>query len=398
MKRRCWEDKLQGARPSVFAAAPKPSRYIKTLHTTQSALLLSIVACCAWAASSAQQTNAVSAQQDATTLLQQGRLLASSGRLAEAEVPLVKAAALAPGDARILSLLAQVKSRLGETDDAVQLFRRVVVVEPHSAEAHLNLAIALADIPDAQGALIEVEKALQLNPTSSRAHLNRARLLADTGQTLKARTEFQRAAQLKPNDPEIELFWGLLEKNDHRPEAAASLFSKIVAQQPENGRAYILLGQCLEITHHESQAIQAWEHAVALDPTSEEALYALAQAQRNTDPAAAAGTLDKFNHLHEQKQQTDRARELGNAAYAAMQQQAWSTAIATLQQAIKICEQCALLADLHQRLGLAQCHQGDIEIGERELRIALSMKPNDRQTVEALQWVDKEKKRKGISQ
>ena len=364
----------------------------------QSALLLAIVTCCAWVASSAQQAKDAAPQQDEAALVQQGQALASSGRLAEAELPLVKAAALAPGDAQLLTLLAQVKSRLGETDAAVHLFRRVVVVEPHSAEAHLNLAIALADTPDAQGALLEVGKALQLNPKSSRAHLNRARLLADTGQTLKARTEFQRAAQLKPNDPEIELFWGLLEKNDHQPEAAASLFSKIVAQQPENGRAYFLLGQCLEITHHESQAIQAWEHAVALDPTSEEALYALAQAQRNTDPVAGARTLDKFNQLHEQKQHTDRARELGNAAYAAMQQQEWTTAIATLQQAIEICKQCALLADLHQRLGLAQCHRGDLDSGERELHIALSMKPDDRQTVEALQWVNQEKRRQGNPQ
>ena len=311
-------------------------------------------------------------------------------------MPLVKAASLAPRDAQILTLLAQVKSRLGERDDAVQLLRRVTVIAPQSAEAHLNLAIALADRPDARGALIEVEKALQLDPKSSRAHLNRARLLADTGQTLKARTEFRRAAQLKPNDPEIELFWGLLEKNDHRPEAAASLFSKVVASQPENGRAYFLLGQCLETEHHETEAIDAWKHAVALDPNSEEELYALAQAQRNTDPAAAARTLDKFNQLHEQKQQTDRARELGNAAYAAMQQQAWTNAIATLQQAIEICKQCALLADLHQRLGLAQCHSGDLDGGERELRMALAMKPDDRQTVEALQWV--EKKRQGTTQ
>ncbi len=391
-------DKQHDASASLAAAAAKPICHIKTKHTTHLTLLLSIVVCYASAASSAQQVETLTLQQDTPALVQQGQALASSGRLAEAEVPLVKAASLAPGNARILTLLAQVKSRLGETGDAVQLFRRVSVLEPQSADAHLNLAIALADTSDGQAALNEVEKALQLDPKSSRAHLNRARLLADTGQTVKARTEFHRAAQLKPNDPEIELFWGFLEKNDHRPEVAAALFSKIVAKEPENGRAYFLLGQCLEMSHHETQAIDAWQHAVTLDPASEKALYALAQAQRHTDPAAAAQTLDKFNHLHEQKQRTDRAREMGNAAYAAMQQQAWTSAIATLQQAIEVCNQCALLADLHQRLGLAQCHRGDLDSGERELRIALSMKPDDRQTVEALQWVDKERKRQGITQ
>ena len=70
-----------------------------------------------------------------------------------------------------------------------------------------------------------------------------------------------------------------------------------------------------------------------------------------------------------------------------MQQQEWQAAVLTLQEAVQLCASCSLEADLHQRLGLAECHSGNLAEGERELRVALALKPNDRETTLALQWV-----------
>jgi Flp pilus assembly protein TadD len=345
------------------------------------------IVCCLVALSTAAQHNPATPAQDAAALLQQGQSLASAGRLAEAEVPLTAAASLAPHDIQLLTLLAEVKSRLGEQAEAVQLFRQVAAVQPRSSTAHLNLAIALADTSDAQSALVEVEKAIRLDPRNARAHLNRARLLADTGRSSDARAEFLRASQLDPNNVEVDLFRGIFEKENHRPQVAAPLLRKVVEKQPGNARAYFLLGQTLAAAGKQEDAIAAWQHALTLDPASEETVYALSQALRVKDPAAATQMLEKFKQLRVEKGQTDRARELGNQAYAAMQQQAWPEAIASLQQAIKICQHCVLEAALHQRLGLAECHNGDLDTGERELRTSLALDPNDELTLKALNWV-----------
>lgn len=102
--------------------------------------------------------------------------------------------------------------------------------------------------------------------------------------------------------------------------------------------------------------------------------------------------LEKFKLLQLRDQATDQARNLGNQAYAAMQEQSWPTAIAALRQAIEICHECMLAADLHQRLGLAECHAGNLDDGEAELRLALSLKPDDRETVSALQWIQDQRR------
>ncbi len=333
------------------------------------------------------------ATQQVTSLFHQGQSLASMGRLAEAEVPLTAAASLAPHDVQVLTLLAEVKSRLAEHADAVRLFRQVTVEQPRSSTAHLNLAIALADTSDASGALVEVEKAIRLDPRNARAHLNRARLLADSGRSTESRAEFLRASQLEPNNVEVDLFWAMFEQQSHRPLAAVPLLRRVVGKQPGNARAYFLLGQTLSAVDKQNDAIVAWQHALALDPGSEETVYALSQALRGKDPAAATQMLERFQHLRAEKERTDRARELGNQGYAAMQKEAWPVAIDMFQQAINTCQHCILEAALHQRLGLAECHNGDLDSGESELRTSLAIDPNDKQTLEALDWV---KAQKGI--
>ena len=198
---------------------------------------------CVSALRDSAQTPLEAPAEDTATLLDRGQKLASAGRLAEAAVPLTSALAHAPDDMRIVVLLAEVKSRLGESAEAVQMFRRVVTAQPQSAKAHLYLAIALADTSNLRSALSEVEKAIRLDPGDARAHLNRARMLADAGHDVEARVEFERAARLDPQSSEIEFFWGSFEKDHHRLKAAVMLLKNAVAGQPENGRAYFLLGQ-----------------------------------------------------------------------------------------------------------------------------------------------------------
>lgn len=349
------------------------------------------ILCCLAALSAAAQHSSATPAQDQTALFEQGQSLAAAGRLAEAEAPLTAAAALAPHDIPLLTLLAEVKSRLGEQADAVRLFRQLAAAQPRSSVAHLNLAIALADTSDTQSALVEVETAIRLDPRNARAHLNRARLLADSGRSSASRAEFLRASQLDPNSAEIDLFWGVFEKENHRPQVAIPLFRKVVEKQPDNARAYFLLGQALAAVGKQNDAIAAWQHAFALNPKSEETAYALSQALRAEDPASASQMLATFKQLRAVKEQTDRARELGNQAYAAMQQQAWPAAIDALQQAIEVCQHCMLEAALHQRLGLAECHNGNLDTGEKELRTSLALNPNDEQTLKALNWVIEQK-------
>jgi hypothetical protein len=54
---------------------------------------------------------------------------------------------------------------------------------------------------------------------------------------------------------------------------------------------------------------------------------------------------------------------------------------------IEVCGDCAIKADLHKKLGLTQCQMGDIDNGEKELRLAQSMKPPDPDIERALERI-----------
>src|SRR5258708_12053642 len=172
------------------------------LQTTQRAgesnrasVFVLVVACCALNLSSIF----AAAQQGAppsSELLDQGRKLLEAGKIAEAELVLDRAEKLAPSDSLILDLDAQVKGRLGEYASAVALLKRVIRLIPQSAQAHVDLAIALADSGDLNSALAETSSAISIAPGLAIAHLHRSRILSDVSRAGEARNEFALAVPL----------------------------------------------------------------------------------------------------------------------------------------------------------------------------------------------------------
>src|SRR5580704_12433836 len=140
------------------------------------------------AAGQSRPINPQSASSPVDQLMQEGQNLAAQGRLADAE--------LAPENYALLTLLGKIEGRVGKHADAIALFRRVVSGQPKSADAHVNLAIALADAGQLEEALNETSTAALLSPKSASVHVNRARLLADLHRPEEAEKEFSIANQL----------------------------------------------------------------------------------------------------------------------------------------------------------------------------------------------------------
>ena len=343
------------------------------------------------AATCVAQGNAAPQAVDAESFLAQGQTLATADRLAEAEAKLEEAVKVDPSNLHAITLLAKVKARLGESKEAVELFRRVVLADSGSSTAHLDLAIALADSGETAASLEELRRSISLDPKSAQAHLNLARILSDSREVVAAGGEFKKAAALAPDDPDVYLYWAMSEKDNHRSVQAIPLFKRALQLQPDNALALFSLGNCLHELGRDTEAVAAWRRAVAINPMFEQALYALSQALRTNSPSQSAEFLKRFEEVRSSKQNNVQATQLGNKAFAAMQRQDWQAAIESLREAIQVCNQCAINAALHQRLGLAECHQGDLEAGETELRRALELNPNDRTTVTALEWVSKQK-------
>jgi tetratricopeptide (TPR) repeat protein len=331
--------------------------------------------------SAAAQTHQPASPQqqlaEAQTLLQQNRL-------AEAEVVLTNAQTLTPGNTEILTLLARVKTRLGESSAAIALFEQVAALKPNSPAAHLDLAIALSDAGDLNRALDQATLASHLAPANALAHLNRARILADLKRADEANAEFAIAARRGPENPDTYFYWALLERERNHLVHEAELLQRTVKLQPDNSKAWFLLGRSLNEQGRTAQAIPALRRAMELNPHAESAYYMLARILQPSDPTEATRLMNQFHAVRDQDAALEAAKRLGDQGYQASNNQQWSEAVRIYHQALATCGDCAIAAALHKNLGLALCHSGDIPAGRAELEQSMKLDPNDPDTIKAL--------------
>src|SRR6267143_347992 len=92
-----------------------------------------------------------------------------------------------------------VLTRMGRQSEAVPCFRKVVDLDTKSAEAHLNLGIALADQFDLLGALAEFSEAVRLAPDAYAPHYNKGRVLVDLRRNEEAKRLQARFETLQRN-------------------------------------------------------------------------------------------------------------------------------------------------------------------------------------------------------
>jgi tetratricopeptide (TPR) repeat protein len=317
-------------------------------------------------------------------LLAQARILLSAGKLAEAELVLDRAAKLAPSDPVILTLDAKVKGRLGEYSSAVDLLRRVIRLIPKSAQAHVDLAIALADSGDLENALVETGTAISITPGLAIAHLNRARILDDMKKDPEAEDEFAFAARLAPGNPDCYFYWSFAERAQGKFTKEAELLQRVVKLEPSDVKAHIMLANNLLDQNRTAEAVAELRSALAIDPNSAKAIYKLSRAVHAADPEESKRLRDQFDRLKMQNSIVNQAKALANEAFHAFTVQDWRQSVRLYGEALETCGDCEIESTLHRDLGLTLCRDGQIERGAEELRKALALNPEDRDAAKAL--------------
>lgn len=97
--------------------------------------------------------------------------------------------------------------------------------------------------------------------------------------------------------------------------------------------------------------------------------------------------MERVHELEHDQQTIDRVNMLGNQANEKMDEANYKVAIDDLKNAIVLCGRCKLLGALEKNLGLAYCHAGQLGAGERELKVAKTLIPEDGSVEAALQTV-----------
>lgn len=169
------------------------------------------------------------------------------------------------------------------------------------AETHFYSGVALANKGDFDGAITEYRKALLLNPGSFEAHGNLAAVLFHEGDLKGSIHEWRQAIRLRPDDARAHSFLGLALMTEGQLEPAILEFREALHLRSDLAATHVYLGVCLAKKRDFEVAIRELREAVRLEPDMAEAHSSLGTALGDTgDTKGSIVELREAIHLNPQ--------------------------------------------------------------------------------------------------
>lgn len=210
-----------------------------------------------------------------------------------------------PNSHAIAYLLGNALISDGQFDKGQAIIDRVFRDE-NSAEARLLIGSLLLLMDDGQGAIKELERAIQLNPKLPALHAWYGRALMRMGDSEKAKTEFRNELADNPNDFDANLYLGVLLRQDKMFEEAFGYLSRAVQLRPREQYARYHLGAVLAALGKPDEARPLLEGVVKEFPDFAEARALLASVyyrlNRKEDGDRERAMVQKLNAEQQAKQ------------------------------------------------------------------------------------------------
>jgi tetratricopeptide (TPR) repeat protein len=161
-----------------------------------------------------------------------------------------------------------------DADGAIRELRAAIRLDPNDADAHNDLGVMLSMFKDdVNGAIAEYRTAIRLNPNYVAAHVNLGKALLDKGDVDGAIAEYRAAIRLDPNTNSVDahgsLGFALLLKGDR--DGAITELRTAIRLDPNNVDAHDRLGVVLLGKGNVDGAITELRTAVRIDPNDAEA-------------------------------------------------------------------------------------------------------------------------------
>lgn len=182
-----------------------------------------------------------------------------------------------PGTARFereihLAVEAQSRGNLGE---AIARYQRLLALHPREVRLLANLASALRQAGDREGALAHFGAALRQDDTSPEIWFNYGNLLRDLGRLEEAERAYRRALELNPELFRATTNLANLLAGLKRTDEAIDLHRRALAAAPENLPSLRALARLLYERGELDEAERSYRAAHALDPEHADTLNAL---------------------------------------------------------------------------------------------------------------------------
>ena len=207
--------------------------------------------------------------------------------------------------------LGIVLSEQGETDQAIDHYRRAVGLRPDYAEAHYNLGRLLVEQSQFDDAIAHYERAAAINPADAEAQNNLGVTLFGIGRADDAIAHYQKALEILPDYAEAScnLANALIAKGDF--DGAIARYTACLAAMPDQEEARYNLASALLRRGRTDEAIIQYQKVLQMHPES-------ADAHANLGSAWLAK-----GHVRDAMEEYTRALQIAPENLAALSNLAW---------------------------------------------------------------------------
>jgi cytochrome c-type biogenesis protein CcmH/NrfG len=183
-------------------------------------------------------------------------------RFKDAVAILEKHLAAQPTDVATLAVLAEAKARLGQFEDAAEIFAKCLERSPGFGVARLNYATVLYSLQRIDECLAQTEILLARNPHERRTRSLHATALTHAGQSSEAIEHFESLLEEYPDDFKSWSAYGHALRSVGKRDDAVTAYRHSIKIAPQYGEAYWGIAN-LKTVRLEQSDIDALEAALA---------------------------------------------------------------------------------------------------------------------------------------
>ncbi len=158
-------------------------------------------------------------------------------------------------------------SSSSNTKKAADAFRNALKIDPKLNLAHINLSIALFNVPDLPAAQREAQNAATLAPEAPQPYYILGLIAKLQSKPDEALAAFQRVLKIDPNDVGTNINVGQFYSQQRKYPEAIAAFRLALAAEPYNATALYNLGQALMRAGQREEGQKATERFTAVART-----------------------------------------------------------------------------------------------------------------------------------
>jgi len=180
--------------------------------------------------------------------------------------------AKSPWSAQAMVNLGVALLRRNQPEQALDLFYKARERYPYSSRVYNNIGAALSALGKYDEARAALQQALRCDPNSAEAYTNLGIFYRDRGEIAQAISCFEKAHALNPSSVTTVQQLARLYLQQGDPDRAIAMVRSALAHVPRNSLLHNELGKALQQVSRSEEALESFKAAVQYDPSNCDAL------------------------------------------------------------------------------------------------------------------------------